>query len=76
MRIGLPRGFFSQGYQALCSTAGRVHGLDFSMRNKIIAVLVLPIVLGLVSPFLASPDDGPILWTWFNWMPMRMDLSG
>jgi len=40
---------------------------------KIIIALILATVLGFVSPFLASPDDGPILWTWFNWMPMRMD---
>lgn len=42
--------------------------------RKIIAALVIAIVLGFVSPFLASPDDGPILWAWFNWMPMLLEV--
>ena len=34
------------------------------------ATLVLvAIILGYLSPWLASPDDGQFLFLWFNWLP-------
>ena len=34
------------------------------------AIFVLAaIVLAYFSPWMASPDDGLILWAWFNWLP-------
>lgn len=37
------------------------------------ALVVLAIVLGYLSPWLASPDDGAILFAWFNWLPILAD---
>lgn len=33
-------------------------------------LFALAVVLGYVSPWLAGADNGPILFLWFNWLPM------
>lgn len=42
--------------------------------KKFLAVVILAILLGMVSPFLAAIDDGPVLTTWFQWLPIQVDL--
>jgi hypothetical protein len=41
---------------------------------KFIGVVVAAILLGMVSPFLAATDDGLILRTWLQWLPIQADL--
>ena len=41
--------------------------------KKFLAVVIIAILLGMVSPFLAAVDDGPILTTWFQWLPIQVD---
>ena len=36
---------------------------------RYVVLFVAAVVLGYVSPWIASPDDGPILFLWFNWLP-------
>jgi hypothetical protein len=43
-------------------------------RKKFLAVVIIAILLGIVSPFLTAVDDGPILKTWFQWLPVQVDL--
>jgi hypothetical protein len=33
------------------------------------SLFVVALLMGYVSPWLASPDDGVILFLWFNWLP-------
>lgn len=42
---------------------------------KFIAVVAAAIMLGMVSPFLAAADDGLILRTWLQWLPIQVDLA-
>ncbi len=42
--------------------------------KKFLAVVIIAILLGMVSPFLAAIDDGPVLTTWFQWLPIHVDL--
>lgn len=32
-------------------------------------LFLIAVVLGFISPWLSSPDDGPMLALWFNWLP-------
>jgi hypothetical protein len=41
---------------------------------KFIGVVVAASLLGMVSPFLAATDDGVILRTWLQWLPIQADL--
>lgn len=41
---------------------------------KFLAVVVAAVLLGMVSPFLAAADDGVILRTWLQWLPVHVDL--
>lgn len=41
---------------------------------KFLSVASAAILLGIVSPFLASVDDGVILRTWLQWLPIQVDL--
>jgi hypothetical protein len=41
---------------------------------KYLGVVATAILLGMVSPFLAAADDGLILLTWFQWLPIKVDL--
>jgi hypothetical protein len=41
---------------------------------KFIGVVIAAILLGMVSPFMAAADDGVILRTWFQWLPIQVDL--
>lgn len=41
--------------------------------RKIIILVLAAYVLGFVSPWLASPDNGPVLYAWFNWLPFLAD---
>lgn len=40
-----------------------------AMRKIALVVFALALALGYFSPWLASADDGPILFLWFNWLP-------
>ena len=41
---------------------------------KFIGVVIAAVLLGMVSPFMAATDDGVILRTWFQWLPIQVDL--
>lgn len=41
---------------------------------KFIAVVIAAILLGMVSPFMAAANDGLFLRTWFQWLPVQVDL--
>jgi hypothetical protein len=41
---------------------------------KFIGVVIAALLLGMVSPFMAANDDGLILRTWFQWLPIQVDL--
>lgn len=32
-------------------------------------LLLAAVLLGYFSPWIASADDGLVLWLWFNWLP-------
>ena len=34
-----------------------------------IALVLTAALLAYFSPWMASPDDGLIMWAWFNWLP-------
>ncbi len=42
--------------------------------KKFLAVVILAILMGMVSPFLAAIESGPALTTWFQWLPIQVDL--
>lgn len=42
--------------------------------KKFLGVVAAAILLGMVSPFMAAVDDGPILRAWFQWLPVQVDL--
>lgn len=42
---------------------------------KFLAVVTAAILLGTVSPLLATADNGLILRTWFQWLPIQVDLQ-
>jgi hypothetical protein len=41
---------------------------------KFLGVVTTSILLGMVSPWLAAADGGPVLRTWFQWLPVQVDL--
>jgi hypothetical protein len=42
--------------------------------KKFAAVVVVAILLGMVSPFMAAVDDGPFLRAWLQFLPVQADL--
>lgn len=41
---------------------------------KYLGVVAAAILLAMVSPLLAAADDGLILRSWFQWLPIKVDL--
>lgn len=41
--------------------------------KKSLATVAVAILLGIVSPFLVGPNDGPLLRAWFQWLPIQVD---
>lgn len=42
--------------------------------KKFLAVVIIATLFGMVSPFLTAVDDGPVLRTWYQWLPVQVDL--
>lgn len=52
-------------------------GISIARRTdmmKFLGVVAAAVLLGMVSPFMAAVDDGPILQAWFQWLPIQVDL--
>jgi hypothetical protein len=41
---------------------------------KYLGVVAVAMLLAMVSPLLAAADDGLILRSWFQWLPIKVDL--
>ena len=41
--------------------------------KKSLATVAVAILLGIISPFLVSPNDGSLLLAWFQWLPIQVD---